>query len=72
MNYSNTIQNPRILYLYKDGKHSLTTGLELIHEELSTYQFKNNSYYSNNSLSVYAQDDVELKDNLRLQAGIKI
>lgn len=71
MNYSNTIQNPRILYLYKDGKHSLTTGLELIHEELSTYQFKNNSYYSNNSLSVYAQDDVELKDNLRLQAGLR-
>lgn len=72
-NYLNTINNTRINYYCNAiNKHSLTSGIELLIEDLLTYQFIDGKTNTATSGALYIQDDYKLLENVTVQGGVRV
>jgi len=74
LNYKNIFFNPKLIGIYSfNNKNTLTLGAEFLHEYLLTDKFTGDTVKdkSVNTSVMFAQDDIDITDNINLIAGLR-
>ena len=74
LNYKNIFFNPKLFSMYNvNNRNTLTFGAEFLHEYLLTDKFTGDTVTSKsvNTSVLFAQDDIDITDNINLIAGLR-
>ena len=69
--YSNRQHVAHALYSHSLGRNNLLMGADILHDYLTTYQFRDNAAHAQNNIDGYVQFDWNINDRLNLVASMR-